>query len=339
MPLISESDHQKTLKRKGINIKTRYGADTKYYERNTDGSKNDDIVKGVRCGKLYYLNGELKHTENIFDSRILYTYVSKEQENKEFKCPNCGMESILKNFEDGCPYCRTKYNLDYTNKDLGSKFTYDLVLKSNKYRIITAIVDLIISIILSFIFIKVTSRTFNNIDIIKIFVYGVILAMVLYYIFYIVDAYIVLGPIKMYKDRQNKKQIEFWRRTGIDKAKFYNNFNYEISKYYYEKENVIDYDILDYLSFNEYKKNDKYYVDVKIDIRVIYLSNNKFVSKYMEDTFTMYKNELGILELKNGINYIKCRNCGNSIDVTNGECSFCHTTIKYLQEWILEKKD
>ena len=31
-------------------------------------------------------------------------------------CPNCGMESIIKDFIDGCPYCRTHYNVDYTDK-------------------------------------------------------------------------------------------------------------------------------------------------------------------------------------------------------------------------------
>ena len=313
MALISEKDHLHNINKKGINIKTRYAFDGKFYERNTNDSKNDDIVKGVRCAKLYYLNNELKHTENIFDSRILYTFVSKEQLNTEYKCPNCGMKSILKDFEDGCPYCRTKYNIDFAEKDLGSKFTYDRILKSNKYRIVTAIIDLIISIILSFIFIKVTSRTFNNIDIIKIFVYGIILAMILYYIFYIVDAYVVLGPIKKYKDKQNKKQIDFWNRTGIDKSKFYNNFNYEISKYYYNKTDVVDYDILDYLSFNEYKKKNKEYVDVTIDVRVIYFNNNKFMPKYIKETFSMFKNEQGVLELQKGENYIKCHNCGSSI--------------------------
>ena len=72
--------------------------------------------------------------------------------NKPNKCLNCGMQSKLKDFVDGCSYCGTYYNIDYTNKDLGSKYHYDRVLRNSSYRIITGIVDLIISMILCFFF-------------------------------------------------------------------------------------------------------------------------------------------------------------------------------------------
>ena len=123
-------------------------------ERNTDNSINDDIVSGIRCEKDYYIGKNLIHKEKEFDSRIEYTFISKEMENKEYKCPNCGMQSKLKDFVDGCPYCRTYYNIDYSDKDLGSKYHYDRVLRNNTYRIVTGIVDLIISFILCAIFIK-----------------------------------------------------------------------------------------------------------------------------------------------------------------------------------------
>lgn len=41
------------------------------------------------------------------------------------------------------------------------------------------------------------------------------------------------------------------------------------------------------------------------------------------------------LVLKEDVNMIKCHSCGVSIDVTNKICPYCHTEIKYLQEWIL----
>ena len=43
------------------------------------------------------------------------------------------------------------------------------------------------------------------------------------------------------------------------------------------------------------------------------------------------------LELKDGTNHIKCHNCGASIDITEGHCSYCHSEIKYFQDWILQK--
>lgn len=87
----------------------------------------------------------------------------------------------MSEFVDGCPYCGTYYNLDYTEKDLGSKYHYDRVLRTNTYRVITGIVDLVFSLLVTYYFIKFTSRTFNVYDISKIFIYGFILSVVLYY--------------------------------------------------------------------------------------------------------------------------------------------------------------
>lgn len=335
MPLISDNFQIKKLNKYKINIKTKYIVGNEVLERNTNNTKNDDIKNGIRCKKEYYLNNNLTHTEDLFDSRIEYTFISKEIENKEYKCPNCGMQSKLKDFIDGCPYCRTYYNIDYTDKDLGSKYHYDRVLRNNSYRVITGVVDLIISMILCFFFIKSTSRTFNGIDILKIFIYGLILSMVLYYFFYILDAYIILGPIKRYKDKQNQKQIDFWEKTKIDKKIFFNNLNYEVGKYYYSKKNIIDFDVLDYIEFETFTKKDIQYVRVLAEIRIVYYDMGKFKSKFSKEEFIFKKNPNKELELKDGVNMIKCHNCGASIDATKEVCSYCHTEIKYLQEWIL----
>ncbi len=336
MALVSDDFHSKKLKEYGINIKTKYFVGNKIYERNTDNSINDDINSGIRCEKEYYKNNKLIHKEKEFDSRIEYTFISKDLEEKEYRCPNCGMTSKLKDFEEGCPYCRTIYNIEYTDKDLGSKYHYDRVLRNNTYRIITAIIDLIISIIISYLFIISTSRTFNNIDVIKIFVYGIILSIVLYYFFYILDAYVVLGPIKRYKDKQNEKQINFWNRTKIEKKNFFNNLNFEIRKKYYSKKNIIDFDIIDYLKFEDRQKGDNFYVIVTADVRVVYYLNGKIKPKFIKEEYVLRKNPNESLKLEDGANMIKCHNCGASIDATSGECSYCHSASKYYQEWFME---
>jgi len=338
MSLISDKSHVKKLKENNINIKTKYIVGNRILERNTDNSHNDDIDNGIRCEKQYFINNELKHTEKLFDSRIEYTFISKEMEDKDYKCPNCGMKSKVKDFIDGCPYCKTYYNIDYTDKDLGSKYHYDRVLRNNTYRIITGVVDFIISLVICFFFIKATSRSFNEVDIIKIFVYGIILSLILYYFFYTLDAYIVLGPIKRYKDKQNQKQIDFWNKVKIDKKSFFNNLNYEVRKYYYSKKDVIDFDIIDYIEFDSFNKNDNDYIKTLAEVRVVYYNNGKIESKYIKEEYIFRKNKNGALELKEGTNLIKCHNCGASIDVNEGKCSYCNSEIKYLQDWILEKE-
>ena len=338
MPLISDSFYKKKLKDFGVNIKTKFYVGNKVYERNTDDSINDDITSGIIFEKDYYIKNKLAHKETEFDSRIEYTFISNKMENEEYRCPNCAMQSKIKDFIDGCPYCKTYYNIDYSDKNLGSKFHYDRVLKNNSYRIITGVIDLIISLVISFFFIKFTSRTFNGVDILKVFIYGLILSMILYYFFYILDAYIILGPIKKYKDRQNQKQIDFWNRTKLDKKNFFNNFNYEIRKLYYSKKNIIDFDVLDYIEFNDYIKNKLQYIKVIATIRIVYYDMGKIKSKITNEEYIFKKNPNEKLELTNGVNIIKCSNCGASIDATEGVCSYCHTEIRYLQEWILEEK-
>ena len=337
MALISDKSHRKKLKDFNINIKTNYIVGNSILERNTDDSYNDDINNGIRCKKYYYVNDKLMHVEKLFDSRIEYTFISKNQDKMNYKCPNCGMEAKIKDFTDGCPYCRTHYNIDYTDKDLGSKYHYDLVLRNTTYRIITAIVDVIVSIILSFIFIKATSRTFNSYDVSKIFIYGIILSLILYYFFYIIDGYIILGPIKRYKDRQNKKQFDFWNRTKIDKKVFFNNLNYEVRNKYYSAKNIVDYDIIDFIEFSDFYKKDILYVTVIADVRIVSFNGSKFKVKYIKDKYVMKKIHNNIYDLKEGTNLIKCHNCGNAIDVTKGYCEHCRTDTRYYQEWVLDK--
>lgn len=334
MPLISDNSQNNKLKKFNINIKTKYIVHDKILERNTNNSYNDDIKSGIRCKKEYYIGDRLLKIENQFDSRIEYTFIANE--DKEFVCVNCGLHTNLSEFVDGCPYCGTYYNLDYTEKDLGSKYHYDRVLRTNTYRVITGIVDLVFSLLVTYYFIKFTSRTFNVYDISKIFIYGFILSVVLYYFFYLIDGYIVLKPIKLYKDGQKQKQVEFWNRTKIDKKKFFNNLNYEIGRKYFNDIDVIDYDILDYDEFTDSYINNVMYVKVKAYVRVVKFVNGKLKSMYITDTYNMKRMNENVFEMKNGTNFVKCNNCGASVDVVKEKCDYCGTRISPLQEWILD---
>lgn len=336
MTYISDKYQCDKLNKLNINIKTKYIVGNNILERNSNNSNNDNIESGIIAQKEYYLNDKLVYTENKFDSRIEYTFISNDL-NKEHVCPNCSAVFKCSDNNYSCPYCGTYYNIDYIDKDLGGKYHYDRVLRSNKYRIITGIVDIIICLILTYIFIKNTSRTFNEYDISKIFIYGGILSLILYYFFYILDAYLVLGPIKRYKDKINQKQIEFWNRTKIDKKKFFNNLNFEIRKKYYSNPNIIDYDIIDYDDFSEYTKNDILYVKVDVYVRIVEFKDNKIVSNYKVDNFVLKRVNKNTLENNGDLNIIKCSNCGASVDVLKGECEYCHTIIKAIQEWVIDE--
>ena len=56
MPLVSEVSQNNKLKKYNINIKTKYIVGNKILEKNTNNSHNDDIKKGIRCEKQYFIN-------------------------------------------------------------------------------------------------------------------------------------------------------------------------------------------------------------------------------------------------------------------------------------------
>ena len=332
MAFISETFHLHRLAENGVNIRTAYIVDGSLRYRTTDGTTQEDVKHGIRCRKEYFRQGKLLHTEKIFDSRIEYTYVSGIDGEAEHTCENCGFTGKIKEFINGCPYCGAASNLDYAEKELGSKYHYDLVLQNPIYRLVTGVVDYGISLLLCFLWILNTSRTFNGYDVGKIFLYGMILAMILYYFFYLWDAYAVLEPIRRYKERQNRRQREFWSRTGIDKKRFYNNLNYEAGRRYYSQPDVIDYDVIDYTDLQEHEENGRLCVRVELQVRLVYLRNGKIRSEYQKDTLTLCRNDR-VMKLDSGIQVIKCPQCNANIDVTKGECEYCGTKIDSVQEW------
>lgn len=304
MAFISETLQMRRLTESGVNIKTTYIVDGTLRYRSTDGTCQDDVHSGIRCRKEYFRQGKLLHTEKIFDSRMEYTYVSGMDEEAQHTCENCGFTGKVKEFVNGCPCCDAASNIDYADKELGSKHHYDLVLQSPVYRIITGVVDYIVSFLLCSLWIINTSRTFNGYDVGKIFIYSTILAMILYYFFYLCDAYAVLGPVRRYKEKQNRRQQEFWTATGIDKKRFYNNLNYEAGRRYYSRPDVIDYDIMDYTGLQEHVENGILCVDVELQVRLVYLRGGRITSAYQKDTFSLGHNDR-VMTLDSGIHVIK----------------------------------
>ena len=337
--MITEVSQEERLKKYSINIKTKYKSNDKILERNTDNSKNDNIINGIRLSKTYYQKGQVLKKENIFDSRILYTF---EFNDEVITCKNCRMQGKTSEFKDGCVYCQTYYNIDYTNKELGSKFYYDLIIRNRGYIIKTLIIDLLISFIISYLYIVSFSRTFYMFDFLKIIAGTFLIGLILFLIFYYLDAVILLPSLKRKKERENLKQQEFWKRLeklGIEKIKFFNNLNYDLKRLYYSDKYpfVLDYDIIDYNNFEEKFLDNKLFVTVNLDIRIVSIYKNKIKSKIENKTYLLQKVKID-KEVNGSVNHIECSNCGASVNILEKKCSYCGSEYNYLQEWYLVKE-
>ena len=339
MEKITDISQNKRLKDLGINLKTTYLTDSGLRERNSDQSRNQDVIQGIRVKKEYFQRGRLLGRSRNFDSRILYSYESSKDENGRHCCPNCGAQYLPSESGDGCPYCGSFWNLNYSHKDFGSKDTYDRTMHHRYYLKFTIILDLLVSFLLSFLLVSVSGRTFNVYDIAKAVIYGIFFSCVLFFLFYYLDALIVLWPVRCLKDRQNQKQIAFWKRMenrGIQKDKFYNNFHYEISRYYFEKlPDIIDYDILDYNSLQEVPGAVPLQVQVNATLRLVHFEKGKLQEEIRRQEYLLTYGGPASIDLHGGLNQIHCRNCGASIDVTTGICTYCGTRYGSFQEWFL----
>ena len=125
MAFISDIFQRKRLDKEGINIRTQYIVGHEILERNTDGSRNDEIASGIRCRKDYFVKGRNVHSETFFDSRIEYSFVAGEDKDKQHKCPNCGMSASVEEFTDGCPYCGSHSCKSFYTYDEWGNACYD----------------------------------------------------------------------------------------------------------------------------------------------------------------------------------------------------------------------
>ncbi len=330
MSLVTEKAQEKRCNQFGIKVETIY--------RDDKDTPNDiELEDGIILEKKYYKGEILLKTIKGFDTRVTYSYLKPSVENMEFTCPNCGFHDTKIETHSGCPYCGAMYNMDYSNKKLSNKEHYDYVMNSENYMKKTWIVDLIISMILSFFYILLTGRTFNIFDIGKVFILGLLISLVLFYVFYFLDAFILLLPIKNYKERQNQKQQEFWKKVNFDKTKFFNNINYELNQLFFSEKypNIIDYNIVDYDSFEEYEKENNIYVKVRATIRFMKYEQGKITTLIEDKEFHLKHNNQTIDSSDGEIHIIKCPGCNNNIDITKKECTSCGHKINYLQEWYL----
>ena len=328
---LSDKKYLKRLKDFGLSLVTVYKSGDKTVEKNSFETLKENIENGIRLEKNYIRGGKSVFKLFNFDPRIKYTFINAASAKK---CPNCGADIDIQSGE--CPYCGTAYNMDYETKNLGTKYHTDLVMHSDSYKKVTLLVAVIVSFVLSFVYFKTTGRTFNGWDMTKVLFGTALLSLVFYYVFYYLDSFFILLPLKLHKEKINKAQEKFWEENFsiINKNIFFTNLNYELQKLYFESENfknVIDFDLVDYTTIE--KDGDIVRIDVLV--REVFVDGGKFKSRQTEKTLRLkrVKREFS-LENLGGV-ALRCKNCGTSMDAFLTECPSCGTRQNYLQEWYL----
>lgn len=328
---LSDKKYLKRLKDFGLSLITTYKSGNNIVKKNIFEPLTTNIVNGIRLEKDYLRGGQSVFKLHNFDPRIKYTFINPSTASK---CPNCGADIDHQSGE--CPYCGTSYNMDYESKSLGAKYHTDLVMNTKTYKYVTALVAFVTAFIISYIYIRTTGRTFNGWDMTKVLAGTALFGLAFYYVFYYLDSFFILLPVKIYKERINAAQTKFWAQNGneINKDTFFTNLNYELQKYYFEGDNtrnVLDFDFVDYTTI----RRDGDVVTIEILVREVYMDGGKVKCRQRSKTIRLKRAVIEHkLESVGGV-ALRCRNCGTSIDAFAKECPSCGTRHNYLQEWYM----
>ncbi|MCR5453929.1 MAG: zinc ribbon domain-containing protein [Bacteroidales bacterium] len=328
---LSEKKYAKRLKDFGLSLTTTYKSGDNIVEKNSFETLKTNIVNGIRIEKNYLRGGKSLFKLHNFDPRIKYTFVNPSTAQQ---CPNCGADIDASSGE--CPYCGTAYNMDYESKAIGAKYHTDLVMNTTTYKTVAWILAFATAFIISFVYIKTTGRTFNGWDFAKVLTGTALFGLAFYYLFYYLDSFFILLPVKIYKEKINAAQEKFWAQNAADinKDVFFTNLNYELQKYYFEGDNtrnVLDFDLVDYTTIERY--GDEVTIDVLV--REVIMDAGKVKSRQKSQKIRLKRAKIEHQLVKVGGVALHCRNCGTSMDAFQKTCPSCGTPHNYLQEWYM----
>lgn len=347
MAVITERPREKRLGKYKVNIRTEFFDSGKKKVRNTDGSQNDDIDNGIILTKSYYSGGTLLYKETDFSPALHYSYVRGTDPGKKYVCPNCGASGKGEEFSYGCPYCGTYYNTDYIRKQLAGQYHGNYLTNNKKKLAAAAAVISLLCIGAAVLFCRVSGRTFTVFDVLKGVLIGLIASVFLFLVF-LAASYIRTSAEERRKyERQERLLTDFkaeLAKIGMTFSQFFNNLNSELASYFFdengENKNVIDYDALEYDDFfAETDANGRWSCRLTMTARLISFENGRIASKRKILHLTLQKTEEEHSELHGGVNIIKCRGCGASVNAEKGCCEYCGTKIKFMQKLYLTKTE
>lgn len=341
MESVLDKLHKKRLKEKNIVIEDMFSRHGEILVRSTDGQRNDNVVNCPRIEKRYFHNNKFIYAEKNFDKNTNYTFFFGH-DSDSLSCPNCGYEGKVKDFNKGCPFCKTNFNINYTAYTQGS-MSISQILKQKEIKILCAIFTLL------FWAISVTTSIFDITFTLFQIIWPIITLPFAFIFGYLLSSLCII-PLIIYRLIKLHSYNKVWdklHRLNINASatNLINNLVTELLDYYYDEEkapkckDLIDFDIIKYNNFHCYQNSQdkQVYMIVDYTIRKIYFYNNKIHKTISKNKIKLkHNNDISII-LKNGYKVMQCENCGASVEITADECEYCRTPIKFKNEWTIEE--
>lgn len=320
---VYEKEKLKRLEEKKLIEETIYynpnNSSDEVFVRSSDGKMCDEIYRKAIKEKRYFQDDECVFVEKNFDKNILYNIVNYNDENEIIECRNCGNSGAVRDFINGCQYCRTVFNFGINDiYSVKKQFISQIHFKRDimVYLFITIITYLIL------LFLPFESDSFNWWSLIPAaFIISISPSL-------IINIFISVLKQKNNSDYGLEKYAAVKWKIKKDEKVFYNNFKAELMIKLYEKVDLIDFEIIDYLNV-DFLSEDEIIVTCKI--RELYYKDKMIVSEEVYKVKMHYNNKA----CKSN-NVINCLSCGNTIDITQEKCSYCGRINDSKNEWIMD---
>ena len=341
MAMVSDKPQTARLKQCGVDIQTEFWDEGGCLRlRSTDGAHHDDVVNGIVLTKKYFQGGRPVHRETEFNPMMMYTYIANGELSREQTCPNCGWTATVADFVEGCPYCGTCYNVEYTARRQGGKFHADKNMKDIRLYLGVLIAALAVCLSVSFAVVGLTGRTFNVFDKLKAVAYGVLPALALFALFFSTHAFVITRRA----EEKYQRQTALIRRFESDLLaldlrlyEFYTNLSSELALWCYGDDvpgnrDVVDFDVLDYDDY-AITTDGQGRTNLSVTLRLRRVRAGKGGVTSDDDRLRVDLRPTGQKRdaLGPGVNLIRCPGCGASIDIMKPACPQCGTRIHYRQ--------
>lgn len=344
---IYEKEQLKRLKENNLVIETFYSRnkadyireDDTVYIRSSDGMIKENITNKPIKEKRYFLNNECIYRETNFNDDIVYNIKNVEIENRIITCPNCGNSGKLEEFNNGCPFCKTNFNIGINRRNKGAN-TGDIDLKESKefykdtvFALLTVFAAVMFPIALLMIFMPGNEK-----------IAGVVIIIIItLFMLYLYKFKAVFK--KKIKDKNGNYNEVLQKRYDLemqgyvlktlpwtiqkDEEEFYNALNNNLCSLMYENnKEIIDFDLMKYTQLDFISENE---AKIICEIREVYF-NKEITSIIKKYEITMKYNE-DYIHFNETYKTVKCKGCGASIDVTQKYCKSCGKKVETEIPW------
>ena len=314
----------KRLEENNLVIEEIYLYKDKIFVRSTDGVENDSVYKAIKIEKNFLKDKKQLYRETEFDKKTTYT-ISAIKGEKTVKCSECGYEGPIKDFFDGCPYCKANFNMDYSARSKSYGKELKELFSTKWINVLTTLLTLLMY----------AYNVYQDPNIVNI-IFGLVLLLPYYIMFTILISILafpfLINKLINFKDIANDR-INI-RGEQISNIILIKNINSELFNYIYDNENtnnkdVIDYDILDYVTYKAINTS----IFVELKLRKYIYKNNKIKRVISNEKFEFIKNE-NYTEEKSIVK--KCPNCGANVANSKKKCEYCNTIVPSNNVWIMK---